>query len=116
MAVSGSLTHLPARRQPVDFTVLKPQTRKFLRELFVQIFAATQASSPILANDALEQASRNRGAVEEIFIKATKLENLGLGLIFFLSNAFKGEEGLLKWASTVAKETLQTGMNEIPRL
>ncbi|KAG9314967.1 hypothetical protein JVU11DRAFT_4076 [Chiua virens] len=104
--------------KPVDFTIIKPQTLKFLRELFVQIFVASQVSSPILADDANinDQSSRNRGAVEEIFLKATKIETLGLGLIFFLSNAFKGEEGLLKWASGVAKETLQTGMNEIPRL
>lgn len=102
--------------QPVDFTVLKPQTRKFLRELFVHIFVASQASSPVLTDDANEQTSRNRGTVEDIFIKATKIENLGLGLIFFLSNAFRGEEGFLGWASALAKETLQTGMNEIPRL
>jgi len=102
--------------KPVDFTVLKPQTRKFLRELLVHIFVASQTSSPILADDANEQASRNRGAVEEIFIKATKIENLGLGLIFFFSNVFRGEEGLIKWACSVAKETLQTGMDEVPRL
>ncbi|KAI9574026.1 hypothetical protein HD554DRAFT_2252704 [Boletus coccyginus] len=103
--------------KPVDFTVLKPQTRNFLRELFVQIFVASQASSPVLTDDdANEQKSRNRGTVEDIFIKATKIEIMGLGLIFFLSNVFKGEEGLLGWASALAKETLQTGMNEIPRL
>ncbi|KIJ67003.1 hypothetical protein HYDPIDRAFT_26414 [Hydnomerulius pinastri MD-312] len=102
--------------KPVDFTVLKPQPRKFLKEFFVQIFVASQASSPMLANDANEHSSRNRGTVEEIFQKATKIETLGLGLIFFLSNAFKGEEGLAKWASSVAREMLQTGMDEIPRL
>lgn len=96
--------------------VLKPQTQKFLRELFVQIFFASQASSPVLADDVSEQTSRNRGMIEEIFVKATKIESLGLGLIFFLSYAFRGEEGLVGWASALAKETLQTGMNEIPRL
>jgi len=70
----------------------------------------------VLTDDANEQMSRNRGAVEDIFIKATKIENMGLGLIFFLSNAFRGEEGLLGWASALARETLQMGMNEIPRL
>ncbi|KAF9223784.1 ARM repeat-containing protein [Gyrodon lividus] len=102
--------------KPVDFTLLKPQPRKFLKELFVQIFVASQASSPMLTNNSNEQSSRNRGAVEEIFMKATKIENLGLGLIFFLSHAFKEEEGLMKWASTVARETLQTGMDAIPSL
>ena len=106
----------PSRAQPVDFTVLKPQTRTFLRELFVQVFVASQASSPVLTDDVDQQMSRNRGAVEDVFTKAIKLENLGLGLIFFLSHAFRGEEGLLGWASALAKETLQTVMNEIPRL
>lgn len=102
--------------QPVDFTVVKSQARTFLRELLVQIFVASQATSPVLTDDPDAQTSRNRGAVEDVFIKATKTENLGLGLIFFLSNTFKGEEGFLGWASALAKETLQTGMNEIPRL
>lgn len=106
----------PSHAQPVDFTVLKPQTQKFLREFFVQIFVASQTSSSVLTDDLNEQTSRNRGTVEEIFIKATKIENLGLGLIFFLSNMFRGEEGFLGWASALARETLQTGMNEIPRL
>ncbi|KAF9243388.1 hypothetical protein BU15DRAFT_86369 [Melanogaster broomeanus] len=102
--------------KPVDFTVLKPQPRKFLKELFVQIFVASQASSPMLTTSFDGQSTRNRGAVEEIFMKATKIENLGLGLMFFLSHAFNGEEGLVKWASTVARETLQAGMDGIPRL
>ncbi|KAF8126932.1 ARM repeat-containing protein, partial [Boletus edulis] len=102
--------------KPVDVTRLKPHTRTFLRELLVQIFVASQASSPVLTDDYNEQTSRNRSAVEDVFIKATKTENLGLGLIYFLSNAFREEEGLLGWASALAKETLQTGMNEIPRL
>ncbi|KAI6102428.1 armadillo-type protein [Pisolithus croceorrhizus] len=101
--------------KPVDFTLLKPQSRKLLKELFAQIFAATQGSSPMLS-DQLDIQSRNRGVIEDTFNKATKIENLGLGLIFFLSHAFRDESGFLQWASSVAKETLQSGMDQIPRV
>ncbi|KAI6123276.1 hypothetical protein EV401DRAFT_1288685 [Pisolithus croceorrhizus] len=101
--------------KPVDFTLLKPQSRKFLKELFAQIFAATQGSSPMLS-DQLDIESRNRGVIEDTFNKATKIENLGLGLIFFFSHAFREETGFLQWASSVAKETLQSGMDQIPRV
>ena len=101
----------------MDFTSLKPQTRAFLKELFIQLFVASQVSSPMLSNDPSDYPStRNRGALEEIFLKASRIENLGLGLVFFVSNVFKGEDGFLMWASTLAKETLQTGMDHIPRL
>ncbi|OJA13626.1 hypothetical protein AZE42_03974, partial [Rhizopogon vesiculosus] len=103
--------------KPVDFTLLKPQTRAFLRELFIQLFVASQVSSPMLSNDPSDYPStRNRGALEEIFLKASRIENLGLGLVFFMSNVFKGEDRFLVWASALAKETLQTGMDHIPRL
>ncbi|KAI5980588.1 hypothetical protein EDD15DRAFT_2188073 [Pisolithus albus] len=100
--------------KPVDFTLLKPQSRKFLKELFTQVFAATQGSSPMLS-DGLDIQSRNRSVIEDTFNRATKIENLGLGLIFFLSHAFHEETGFLQWASSVAKETLQCGMDHIPR-
>ncbi|KAH7884460.1 hypothetical protein F5I97DRAFT_2037366 [Phlebopus sp. FC_14] len=102
--------------KPMDFTLLKPQPRKFLKELFIYLFVASQTSSPLLEDHSSEKASRNRGAIEDIFMKATKIENLGLGLMYFLSNAFREEEGLLNWASSVARETLQTGMDGIPRI
>ncbi|KAG2367906.1 armadillo-type protein [Suillus spraguei] len=103
--------------KPVDFTVLKPQTSTFLKELLIQLFIASQVSSPMLSNDSGDYPSmRNRGSLEEIFLKASRIENLGLGLVFFMSNAFKGEDGFLTWASSVAKETLQTGMDHIPRI
>lgn len=101
--------------QPIDFTLLKPQSQKFLKELFMQIFVASQGSSPMLMDHVNELDSRNRGAIENIFMKATKIENLGLGLVYFLSHAFY-EDGFLKWASLVAKETLQSGMDFIPRI
>lgn len=101
--------------QPVDFTLLKPQSQKFLKELFIQVFVASQGSSPVLMDHADELGSRNRGVIENIFTKATKVENLGQGLIYFLSHTFR-EDGFLKWASLVAKETLQSGVDYIPRL
>lgn len=71
----------------------------------------------MLSNDPSDYPStRNRGALEEIFLKASRIESLGLGLVFFMSNAFKGEDGFLIWASALAKETLQTGMDHIPTL
>lgn len=101
----------------MDFTVLKPQTRNFLKELFIQLFIASQVSSPMLSHDSSDYPSmRNRGSLEEIFLKTSRIENLGLGLIFFMSSTFKGEDGFLTWASSVAKETLQTGMDHIPRI
>lgn len=103
--------------KPVDFTVLRPQTRTFLKELFIQLFIASQVSSPMLSHDSSDYPSmRNRGSLEEIFLKTSRIENLGLGLVFFMSSTFKGEDGFLTWASSVAKETLQTGMDHIPRI
>lgn len=102
--------------KPVDFTLLKPQTQKFFKQLFAQIFVATQGSSPMLSDRLDDIESRNRGVIEDTFIRATKIENLGLGLIFFLSHAFREESGFLQWAGSVAKETLQSGMGYIPRI
>lgn len=101
--------------KPVDFTLLKLQSQKFLKELFIQVFVASQGSSPVLVDHANELGSRNRGVIENIFMKATKIENLGQGLIYFLSHTFR-EDGFLKWASLVAKETLRGGMDYVPRL
>ncbi|KAG6332528.1 hypothetical protein ID866_6565 [Astraeus odoratus] len=102
--------------QPVDFTRLKPQSRKFLKELIAEVFAASQSSSPMLADSTDGQGSRNRGVIEDIFTKAAKLEDLGLGLVYFLSHAFREDEGFLKWGSSVAKEALQVGMDHIPKI
>jgi len=105
--------------KPVDFTLLKPRTANFLRDLFTQLFIATQVSVPVLG--ASMPTTRNRGAVEEVFIKATRIEALALGLIYFLSKEMswsKDEdgEGLVKWATGVAVDTLRTGMDVIPNL
>ncbi|EIW83932.1 ARM repeat-containing protein [Coniophora puteana RWD-64-598 SS2] len=103
--------------KPVDFTVLKSQSRKFLRELFVQLFVASQVSSPLLLVPGAELPSgRNRSLVEEVFMKASRLENLAMGLTYFLTETFRKEEDLLKWGTTVARETLQTRIDQNSRL
>lgn len=82
------------------------------------LFVATQVSTPVLGKSTLP-TTQNRGAVEEVFIKATRIEALALGLVYFLSqemSAAADEEdgGLVKWASSVAVDTLRTRMDVIP--
>jgi nucleolar MIF4G domain-containing protein 1 len=60
--------------------------------------------------------TRNRGALEQVFIKATRMESLALGLLFFLQKEMSqpkngGSEQLVKWATGVAVDTLRTGMD-----
>ncbi|KAL1727850.1 hypothetical protein EV714DRAFT_253370 [Schizophyllum commune] len=106
--------------KPVDFTVLKPRGRAFLRELLVQVFVASQTASPVLG--AVPQ-TRNRGAVEEVFIKAARVEALAMGLVYFITqvvmkeaSADDAEGKFVKWAGGVAKETLRTGLDVVPGL
>lgn len=61
--------------------------------------------------------TRNRGAIEEVFIKAAKIEALAMGLVYFLTNSFRDEENaFVKWAANVAKETLKAGVDIMPML
>ena len=103
--------------QPVDFTQLKPTTNSFLRQLLIQTFVSTQVSTPVITNTL--PSSRNRGAIEEVFIKATRIEALASGLIYFLSGGMghdEPEETFVKWAIGVALGTLRVGMDVIPNL
>ncbi|KAF8071844.1 hypothetical protein FPV67DRAFT_1482904 [Lyophyllum atratum] len=110
--------------KPVDFTSLKPQTKEFLQELLVQIFICSQRATPMIASNPKDvPISRNPGAIEGIFIKATRIETLAMGLVYFISEAFRNvskEEDamgkLVKWASGLAKDTLQTGVDIVPTL
>jgi nucleolar MIF4G domain-containing protein 1 len=87
------------------------------------MFVSSQVSTPLL-DLSIERlpTTRNRRAVEEIFIKATRIENLAMGLMYFLSEIFKsdGDNGemstFLKWGCDLAKDTLRTGMDIIPNL
>lgn len=106
----------------MDFTVLKPQSQQFLRELVLQIFTSSQTATPLIDASPLP-TTRNRAAIEEIFVKATRIQNLAVGLAYFLNaafaNGFDGDENLLKfakWANALALETLRTGVGVISRL
>ncbi|KAF8150806.1 hypothetical protein B0H34DRAFT_665767 [Crassisporium funariophilum] len=108
--------------KPVDFTALKPQTREFFKELFTQIFINSQRSTPLVSANLKDLIfTRNRNAIEEIFMKASRVQALAMGLVYFLSEAFQdisiqgdGLSKFLKWSLGVAKETLQTGVDTIP--
>ncbi|KAI0091308.1 hypothetical protein BDY19DRAFT_991875 [Irpex rosettiformis] len=109
--------------KPVDFTNLKPQTRQFFTEMFTHVLISTQLPTPILSSDPKDfPTTRNRGPLEEVFIKATRLETLALGLVYFLSQIFdqgreqNGGSGFVKWATKVAIETLRTGMGIVPAI
>ncbi|EIN09802.1 ARM repeat-containing protein [Punctularia strigosozonata HHB-11173 SS5] len=105
--------------KPVDFTILKERTRGFLTELLSSVLIDTQSSNPRYALDGIP-TTRNRGAIEEVFIKATKIQALAMGLVYFLTNAVcdkvDGDAGFFKWAVGVAKDTLQTGLEIVPIL
>ncbi|KAJ7773440.1 hypothetical protein B0H16DRAFT_1660470 [Mycena metata] len=106
--------------KPVDFTSLKPQSQTFLKELFVQLFLSSQVATPLTV---AVPTTRNRGPVEEIFMKASRVEALAMGLVYFLTDAFREMEGtdegvskLVKWGCGVAKETLRAGVDVVPDL
>ncbi|KAJ7067055.1 hypothetical protein C8F01DRAFT_657335 [Mycena amicta] len=105
--------------KPVDFTALKSQSTAFLKELFTQLFVYSQTAAPIISASAVSE-TRNRGSVEEIFVKATRIEALAMGLVYFLTETFRDvdnhDEGFVKWASGVAKDTLRTGIDGIASL
>ena len=107
----------------MDFTRLKIQTRDFFKDLFIQIFVNSQRSTPLSKSNVNDLVfTRNRNAVEEIFIKVSPVESLAMGLVFFLSESFpekqfKSDDGFsrfLKWAVGVAMDTLRTGIDLIP--
>ena len=106
----------------VDFTMLKPRTKEFLKELFVQIFINSQRTTPLLISDMSKLTfTRNRNAVEEIFIKGSRVQALAMGLVYFLTETFKDKSEtelakFLRWAIGVAKDTLRTGVDLIPTL
>ncbi|KAI0303786.1 armadillo-type protein [Multifurca ochricompacta] len=101
--------------KPVDFTVLKPQTREFLSHFFRQLFTSSQVSTPILGSDV--PSTRIKSSLEEIFIKATRIQALAMGLVYFLTEMKKTSEGeYIRWASGVAIDTLRTGLDIIPAL
>lgn len=108
--------------KPLDFTRLKAQTRIFMRELLINIFINSQRSTPVIGNSLNNiMFTRNRNAIEEVFIKATRLQNLSMGLVYFLSELLAKPSGegdaldkFVKWSVGVAQETLRTGIDVVP--
>lgn len=89
----------------------------------MQLFLSSQLSNPVLAASKDFQMSRNRGVLEEVFIKAARIPTLAMGIVYFLGEAFgKGDIGeeeeakWTKWASGVARDTLRTGIDVVPIL
>ncbi|KDR78859.1 hypothetical protein GALMADRAFT_244494 [Galerina marginata CBS 339.88] len=110
--------------KPVDFTMLKPRTHEFLKELLTQIFINSQRTTPLVTSDFNNVTfTRNRNAIEEIFIKGSRVQALAMGLVYFFSEAFKATPDpdsnfsrFLRWAVDVAKEALRTGVDLLPTL
>jgi nucleolar MIF4G domain-containing protein 1 len=111
-------------KQPVDFTVLKPRTREFLKELFTQIFVNSQRPTPLVTSDLKNTTfTSNRNAIEEIFNKASRIQALAIGISYFLTEAFKDksdpEDGflnILRWAISVTKDILRAGVDNVPSI
>ena len=89
----------------------------------VQIFVDSQITTPALSESLSISTINNRATIEQIFIKATRNQTLAMGLIYFLSGAFRNLAGetedmarLIKRASELARSTLQTGVDVIPTL
>ncbi|CCM01388.1 uncharacterized protein FIBRA_03439 [Fibroporia radiculosa] len=106
--------------KPVDFTVLKPRSQTFLKELFTHIFISTQLSTPLLNVDPENMpTTRNRSPLEEVFMKAARMQTLAIGLVYFARQAFNESDdnsGYLNWASQVARDTLRTGIDIVAGL
>jgi nucleolar MIF4G domain-containing protein 1 len=90
--------------------------------MIVQIFIDSQVVTPVLGSSLSVLTTRNRGAIEQIFIKATRNQTLAMGLVYFMSETFHnvfGDEdmvNLIRWATGLAKDTLRTGVDVIPAL
>ncbi|KAF8825185.1 hypothetical protein HHX47_DHR7000549 [Lentinula edodes] len=109
--------------KPIDFTMLKSQTQMFLHQLFIYLFLSSQSKSPLIS--ANTSSSRNRSSIEEVFIKASRLQTLAMGLVFFLSKRLSLAENdevdqditkLVKWGTEIAKDTLRSRLDIVPDL
>jgi nucleolar MIF4G domain-containing protein 1 len=70
--------------------MLKPRTRDFLSYFFRQLFTSSQTSIPTLQSDV--PPTRNKASLEEIFVKAARIQVLAMGLVYFLTEMKKGSE------------------------
>lgn len=121
--------------QPVDFTVIEPQTHIFLRDFFTSLFLSTQSSRPVLnpTGNGLPDTKDSR-SLEEVFIKVARIQALAMGIVYFLTETFgegigrrgravqspggedRPDDALLRWASGIAVDTLRTGLDVMPTL
>lgn len=100
--------------QPVDFSVLKDQTKGFIKEFLLHLFIDTQISTPSVTENARSIAqkltSRNRDSIEDVFRKANVHEGLSVGLRYFISHTFERDvedsDGFVAWAVEVSTEVL----------
>lgn len=105
--------------KPVDFTTLKPESRTFIKNMFVQFFASSQVTSPMqAANPANVGDEWEKAPVQDVFGKVARIEGLALGLIYFLTELTKEStfstgsgDRLLRWGSESAMEALRQGSN-----
>ncbi|ETW83202.1 hypothetical protein HETIRDRAFT_244965, partial [Heterobasidion irregulare TC 32-1] len=112
--------------KPVDFMAIKPQARAFLKEFCMQLFVSSQSSVPVLtAHVANMPSTRNRGPLQEVFARATRVQALAVGLVYFLTDAFRradgeggggGDGNFVTWARDVAVDTLRMGLDTISTL
>jgi nucleolar MIF4G domain-containing protein 1 len=59
--------------------------------------------------------TRTKRRVEEIFVKATRIQALTMGLVYFLTEMKKSsDEDFIQWACTVAIDTLRAGVDVLP--
>lgn len=103
--------------------MLKAPTQRFFKELFTHLLISTQLPTPFLSSDPKDYPStRNRAPIEEVYIKATRIQALAFGLVYFLGEIFlqeideNGGKGFLKWANKVAVDTLRTGVDVVAGL
>jgi nucleolar MIF4G domain-containing protein 1 len=89
-------------------------------DMFTHVLVNSQLSTPLLGTNPDDfPSTRNRGPLEEIFIKASRIDTLALGIAYFLNQTYgqgkkqKDTSTFIHWASKVAIETLRTGIDVV---
>jgi hypothetical protein len=94
--------------------------------MLIDLFVNTQVPAPVLSNSALSniwgQKNHEKLPLEEVIMKGVKHGSLTRGLIFYLSGVEKRklrsaqneQSHFIKWAITVSRSTLETGLSLAP--
>jgi nucleolar MIF4G domain-containing protein 1 len=90
-----------------------------LKELILHVLINSQMGTPFLplhTSHTSFNPAKNRLIIEEIFLKAARIQNLAVGLVYFISEISKEDidervRDYVKWSSSLAIETLQTGID-----